>query len=67
MRDHILSAIDGLTEEYRVTLMLRHVGGLSCEEISENLGVSLGTVTSRLSRAHRILRERLAKYVEPDK
>lgn len=67
IRDRILEAIDSLGEEYRVTLMLRHVGGLSCEEIAENLGVSLGTVTSRLSRAHRILRERLARYVQPDK
>lgn len=67
MRDRILAAIDALGEEYRVTLMLRHVGGLSCEEISASLGVSLGTVTSRLSRAHRLLRDRLAKFVEPDK
>ena len=54
-------------EEYRVTLVLRHVNGLSCEEIAETLGVSLGTVTSRLSRAHKILREKLAKLMEPDK
>ena len=67
IRDRILSAIDDLGEEYRVTLLLRHVGGQTCEEISETLGVSLGTVTSRLSRAHKLLRERLAKYVDPDK
>ena len=60
-------AIDALGEEYRVTLMLRHGGGLSCEEIAENLGVSLGTVTSRLSRAHRLLREKLGRFVQPDK
>jgi RNA polymerase sigma-70 factor (ECF subfamily) len=66
-REQILSAINALGEEYRVTLVLRHVNGLSCEEISETLGVSLGTVTSRLSRAHKLLRERLAKLMEPDK
>jgi RNA polymerase sigma-70 factor (ECF subfamily) len=66
-RQKILAAINALTEEYRVTLVLRHVNGLSCEEISENLGVSLGTVTSRLSRAHKLLRERLARLMEPDK
>lgn len=67
MRDKILQAINSLGEEYRVTLVLRHVNGHSCEEIAETLNVSLGTVTSRLSRAHRLLREKLQKYVEPDK
>jgi RNA polymerase sigma-70 factor (ECF subfamily) len=64
IRDRILGAIDAMSEEYRVTLMLRHVSGLSCEEIADALGVSLGTVTSRLSRAHKLLREKLAKTVE---
>jgi RNA polymerase sigma-70 factor (ECF subfamily) len=67
MREKILTAINSLTEEYKVTLVLRHVNGLSCEEIAENLNVSLGTVTSRLSRAHKLLREKLQKFVEPDR
>lgn len=67
MRDRILGAIDALGDEYRATLLLRHVEGQSCEEIAERLGVSLGTITSRLSRAHKLLRERLARFVEPDK
>ena len=66
-RETILAAINSLGEEYRVTLVLRHVNGLSCEEISETLGISLGTVTSRLSRAHKLLREKLVKLIEPDK
>jgi RNA polymerase sigma-70 factor (ECF subfamily) len=65
LRDHILAAIDSLGDEYRATLLLRHVSGLSCEQIAETLGVSLGTVTSRLSRAHRLLRERLDWLVHP--
>ena len=67
MKEKILTAINSLTEEYRVTLVLRHVNGLSCEEIAENLNVSLGTVTSRLSRAHKLLRDKLQKFVEPDR
>jgi RNA polymerase sigma-70 factor (ECF subfamily) len=67
LRERILAAIDALGEEYRATLLLRHVHGLSCEEIAESLGVSLGTVTSRLSRAHRMLREKLGRLVEPDR
>ena len=67
MRQRILEAMESLGEEYRTTLMLRHVGGMSCEEIAANLSVSLGTVTSRLSRAHKLLRDKLAKYIDPDK
>jgi len=66
-RHRILSAINSLGEEYRVTLVLRHVNGQSCEEIAETLNISLGTVTSRLSRAHKLLREKLQKLMEPDK
>lgn len=60
IRDLIIRAINSMPEEYRVTLMMRHVGGMSCEDIADSLGVSVGTVTSRLSRAHRVLREKLA-------
>ena len=66
-RERILAAIDSLGDEYRITLVLRHVNGHSCEEIAETLNVSLGTITSRLSRAHKLLREKLAKLVEPEK
>lgn len=67
LRERILAAINALGEEYRVTLMLRHVNGLSCEEIAGALNVSLGTITSRLSRAHKLLRDKLARFVEPEK
>lgn len=67
MNGQILAAINSLTEEYRVTLVLRHVNGQSCEEIAETLNVSLGTVTSRLSRAHKLLRDKLAKFVDQDR
>jgi RNA polymerase sigma-70 factor (ECF subfamily) len=67
LRARILSAINSLGEEYRVTLILRHVNGMSCEDIAETLNVSLGTVTSRLSRAHKSLREKLGRFVEPEK
>ena len=67
LRSRILSAINSLGEEYRVTLIFRHVNQMSCDEIAEALNVSLGTVTSRLSRAHKLLREKLGRFVEPDK
>lgn len=67
LRIRILAAINSLPEEYRVTLILRHVNSLSCEDIAEALNISLGTVTSRLSRAHRLLRDKLARFAEPEK
>jgi RNA polymerase sigma-70 factor, ECF subfamily len=44
-------ALQSLTEEHRVILVLREMQELSYEEIAEVLGINLGTVRSRLSRA----------------
>ncbi len=63
-REKVLSAINNLPEEYRVTLVLRHVNGLSCDEVALALNVSVGTITSRLSRARKLLRERLKHHME---
>ena len=55
----LLESLDRLPETYRVTLVLKHMDGLSCVEIAEQLGVALGTVTSRLTRGYQMLRDRL--------
>jgi RNA polymerase sigma factor (sigma-70 family) len=52
-------AVAELPELYRQVILLRFYGNQSCAEISANLGVSLGTVTSRLSRAYLLLRKSL--------
>jgi len=52
-------AVNSLPEPYREVVLLRFYGGQSCSEISSNLGVSLGTITSRLSRAYLLLRKAL--------
>ena len=41
----------GLPAPYRAALVLRLFGGLSYQEISEVLGISIGTVMSRINRA----------------
>jgi len=47
----ILRSMEGLTRDHREILMLRYYSDLSYAEISEVLGIKLGTVMSRLSRA----------------
>jgi RNA polymerase sigma-70 factor (ECF subfamily) len=51
----IQSALGQLSPKLRVPLVLRHIEGLSYEEIAEVLDCRMGTVASRLSRAHRAL------------
>jgi RNA polymerase sigma-70 factor (ECF subfamily) len=49
-------AVSRLPETYREVIELRFYGGLSCAEAAEHLGVQVGTVTMRLSRAYAKLR-----------
>ena len=53
----ILGAMDRLSEAHREILMLRYYSDLSYAEISDTLGIKLGTVMSRLSRARGALVE----------
>jgi len=61
----VLATVTTLPTEYAVAVTLKHQSGLTCSEIAETLGVPLGTVTSRLTRAHQMLRERLAGRLQP--
>lgn len=56
----VAQALDELAVEHRTVLLLGVVEGFTCHEISEILGVPIGTVTSRLSRAREALRGRLS-------
>jgi RNA polymerase sigma-70 factor (ECF subfamily) len=53
-------AIGGLTPEQQAVFLLREFHGLEYDEISQAIGIDLGTVKSRLSRARGVLREALA-------
>jgi RNA polymerase sigma-70 factor (ECF subfamily) len=59
------AAVERLPEHYRTMVVLREVQGLSYEEIGETLGISKGTVESRLFRARERLRETLKEWMEP--
>jgi RNA polymerase sigma-70 factor (ECF subfamily) len=58
----VQEALGRLPEAFRAALVLRHVEGLSYEEIAGVLACSVGTVGSRLSRAY----EALAKAFEEE-
>ena len=55
----IQAALKALAPEYRAAVVLCDIEGLSYEEISETLGVKLGTVRSRIHRGRAQLRAAL--------
>lgn len=57
------AAIANLDEDSRMLVLLSDVEGLSYEELSEAVGIPLGTVKSRLHRARMALRKMLAPVV----
>ena len=59
----VQAAVQRLPEKHRTILTLRDIEGLSYDEIARILGLSPGTVDSRLFRARRKLREKLAPYL----
>jgi RNA polymerase sigma-70 factor (ECF subfamily) len=48
--------LEKLTDEHRIVLVLRDIEGMDYAQISQVVGVELGTVKSRLSRARDALR-----------
>jgi len=57
--DRIGRAMEQLGSKHREVLVLRNIKSLSYEEISAVLGVSIGTVKSRIARAREALRASL--------
>ena len=54
-----------MNANFRAALVLREIEGLSYEEISDILQISLGTVKSRILRGRDALRKHLAGRLEP--
>jgi len=63
MRERVRQAVEKLTPDLRMVIVLRYTEGLSYEEIAEVLSCSTGTVASRLNRAHKALERRLNHFV----
>ena len=56
LASRLQDALDHLPFDQRTAIVLREVDGLSYDEIAFSLGVTLGTVKSRLTRARQALR-----------
>ena len=61
----ILEAVSELDEEFRLALALRELHGYSYQEISEVLGVPIGTVKSKIFRARQMLQEHCQRRAYP--
>ena len=57
LRAAVNAALARLTDQHRTVLILRELQELSYEEIAGALGLDLGTVKSRISRARKALRK----------
>ena len=63
--EEIIKAIQELTPGYRTVFNLFVIDGLSHEEISDRLGISIGTSKSNLSKARKQLQHILFKINHP--
>ncbi|MEO0652583.1 MAG: sigma-70 family RNA polymerase sigma factor, partial [Planctomycetota bacterium] len=57
-------AIDRLSPKLRAVIVLRYIEGLAYDEIADVLTLSLGTVKSRLARAHDALDRELTPVLD---
>mgnify|MGYP005758683759 CR=1 FL=1 len=62
----IIKSMNTLSDEHRTIIVMRDIEGLSYTEISEIIGVSIGTVKSRISRARLQLKNIILKREQKD-
>jgi RNA polymerase sigma-70 factor (ECF subfamily) len=60
--DRVQAALSSLPPKLRMPILLRYFEDLSYGEMARALECSAGTVASRLSKGHKILAEKLAKF-----
>lgn len=62
--DELLTALNGLPDDFRTIIILADIEGYSYEEIAEFIDRPIGTVRSRLHRARKILYSKLYDYAD---
>lgn len=60
----LAAAIESLPEAFRIAVVLINVEGLSYDETAEVLGISPGTVRSRMNRGRTLLQKALWKHAQ---
>jgi RNA polymerase sigma-70 factor, ECF subfamily len=63
-QDKIQAALEALPVHYREVILLCDLEEMTYQEISQALGIPIGTVMSRLSRARKAMRQLLTHRVE---
>ena len=61
----LMAAVSQLAQPQREVVLRKHFQGATAEQIADELGIAVGTVWSRLSRAYAELREKLAAVETP--
>lgn len=62
--DAVRGAVAALSEHHREVVVLCDMGGVSYKDAADTLGIDIGTVKSRLSRARGALRGKLKEFYE---
>lgn len=65
--ERLSRAIDALSDEMRLPLVLREIHALSYEEVAQTLGLEMGTVKSRIHRAREKLARMLSSEVQEER
>jgi RNA polymerase sigma-70 factor, ECF subfamily len=66
LEESVQSAIDSLKSKYKEALILRDVEGMSYQQISDIVGVPVGTVKSRVNRARLRIQKKLKGHTPDD-
>ena len=62
--EQVQASLQKLSPKLRAVMVLRYLEGLSYEELADTLQIQLGTVKSRLARAHVALEQILSRRLE---
>ncbi len=62
--DEVSNALNALTVDFRIVIILCDLEGFTYEEMSKILDIPIGTVRSRLHRARNMLRDKLKVYAK---
>jgi len=64
LSEAVQSAVSELKPKFRLPILLKYIEELSYDEIAAVMGISKGTVASRLNRGHSQLAKKLAQFRE---